>query len=361
MVTIIGGGIAGTVLAGALARDGVSVTVYERRAVVEVGAFLVLDGHAHDTLGELGVPVADLRAVSHTVNGLAVHEADGPDRVVPGDGRRLYFRPDLMRVLTDFARRSPADIRYDCQVIDFDADTVRVGVPSAASGTDFVRQRPPSDESLPIDGPLIAADGIDSMVRARLEPDRPAVYAQQVVVYGVTDGPLPVSSEKSLLHFQIHRVGDAPATDAFGHLWNDDTAAWFARITRPAIPVEDVGFHPVGEWTAAVRAVAPDIPDLVDAMLDTTTTVHVSNARNVPLTNARSPRDDVILCGDADHAITPAAGVGARDAIQDAFALHQAIRTGASLSAAMTARRDHITTERARAARSRPRPPGRRT
>jgi salicylate hydroxylase len=29
MVTIIGGGIAGTVLAGALARDGVSVTVYE--------------------------------------------------------------------------------------------------------------------------------------------------------------------------------------------------------------------------------------------------------------------------------------------------------------------------------------------
>ncbi|WP_406229397.1 FAD-dependent oxidoreductase [Nocardia sp. NBC_01009] len=75
MVTIIGGGIAGTVLAGALARDGVSVTVYERRAAVEEGAFLVLDGRAHDTLGELGVSVANLHAVSHAVDGLAVHEA----------------------------------------------------------------------------------------------------------------------------------------------------------------------------------------------------------------------------------------------------------------------------------------------
>ncbi|MFQ6326833.1 FAD-dependent oxidoreductase [Nocardia sp. CWNU-33] len=83
MVTIIGGGIAGTVLAGALARDGVSVTVYERRAAVEEGAFLVLDGRAHDTLGELGVSVANLHAVSHAVDGLAVHEAGGRDRDHP--------------------------------------------------------------------------------------------------------------------------------------------------------------------------------------------------------------------------------------------------------------------------------------
>ncbi|WP_328399664.1 FAD-dependent oxidoreductase [Nocardia sp. NBC_00403] len=340
MVTIIGGGIAGTVLAGALARDGVSVTVYERRAAVEEGAFLVLDGRAHDTLGELGVSVANLHAVSHAVDGLAVHEAGGRDRTIPGDGRRMYFRSDLMRVLTDFARATPADIRYDCPVTDFDAGTVRI-----------------RGESLPIVGPLIAADGIDSMVRARLEPARPAIYAHQVVVYGVTDGPLTPPSEKSLLHFQIHRIGDGQPTDAFGHLWNDDTAAWFARITRPPIPFQDIGFHPVHEWADAVRAVAPDIPDLVDAMLDDTGTVHVSNARNVPLAGARPPRDDVILCGDADHAITPAAGVGARDAIQDAFALHHAISTGASLPAAMTARRNHIATERANAAQFRPSPP----
>ncbi|WP_157187351.1 NAD(P)-binding protein [Nocardia vinacea] len=31
MVTIIGGGIAGTVLAGALAREGLPATVHERR------------------------------------------------------------------------------------------------------------------------------------------------------------------------------------------------------------------------------------------------------------------------------------------------------------------------------------------
>jgi salicylate hydroxylase len=340
MVTIIGGGIAGTVLAGALARDGVSVTVYERRAAVGAGAFLVLDGRAHETLAELGVSVADLQAVSHSVDGLAVHEVAGTSRVVPGDGRRMYFRPDLMRVLTGFAAATPADLRYDCLVTDFDDGTIRVG-----------------DQNVPVDGPLIAADGIDSMVRARLEPERPAAYAHQVVVYGVTNTPVPLPSEKSLLHFQIHRVGNAQPTDAFGHLWNDETAAWFARITRPAIPVRDIGFHPVDEWVDAVRAVAPDISDLVEAMLDDTDTVHVSNARNVPLTNARAPRDDVVLCGDADHAITPAAGVGARDAIQDALALHRTITADTSIADAMTARRNQINDERAQAARARAREP----
>jgi 2-polyprenyl-6-methoxyphenol hydroxylase-like FAD-dependent oxidoreductase len=178
MVTIIGGGIAGTVLAGALARDGVSVTVYERRAAVGAGAFLVLDGRTHETLAELGVSVADLQAVSHSVDGLAVHEVAGTSRVVPGDGRRMYFRPDLMRVLTGFAAATPADLRYDCLVTDFDDGTIRVG-----------------DQNVPVNGPLIAADGIDSMVRARLEPERPAAYAHQVVVYGVTNTPVPLPSE----------------------------------------------------------------------------------------------------------------------------------------------------------------------
>ncbi|MEV5833330.1 hypothetical protein [Nocardia sp. NPDC052112] len=51
MVTIIGGGIAGTVLD-------------ERRSVVDGSAFLTLDGRAHAALGELGLDRADLDAAS---------------------------------------------------------------------------------------------------------------------------------------------------------------------------------------------------------------------------------------------------------------------------------------------------------
>ncbi|WP_433678897.1 FAD-dependent oxidoreductase [Nocardia sp. CA-119907] len=332
MVTIIGGGIAGTILAGALAREGLPVTVYERRSAVGAGAFLTLDSRAHAAMGELGVDVEELSAASQEVRALGVHGVGGY-RALPGDGRRLYFRPDLMRVLTDFAHGTAARFHYDRPLTDLDS----------ASGTLWV-----AGESVTPDGPVIAADGVDSLVRARLEPDRPAVYAGQVVIYGVTTTAITLPTEPSVLHF--HRAGNARPTDAFGHQWNDETAVWFARIRRPPIPVADIGFHPVDAWSDQIHAALPGIPGLIDALLAVTDTVHVTNARDVPLTDPRPPRDDVILCGDADHAITPAAGVGARDAIEDATALYRALVAGTSIAEAMTTRRRDILTERAEVA-----------
>ncbi|WP_433204550.1 FAD-dependent oxidoreductase [Nocardia sp. CA-107356] len=332
MVTIVGGGIAGTVLAGALAREGIPVTVYERRSAVGTGAFLTLDRRAHEAMGELGVDAEELSAASQEVRALGLHDVAGY-RALPGDGRRLYFRPDLMRVLTDFAHDTGARVHYDRPVTDLDVSRGMLWV---------------AGESATPDGPVIAADGIDSLVRARLEPDRPAVYAGQVVIYGVTTAPVTLPTEQSVLHF--HRAGNARPTDAFGHQWNDETAVWFARIRRPPISVADIGFHPVEAWADQIHAALPAIPGLIDALLAVTDTVHVTNARDVPLTHPRPPLDDVLLCGDADHAITPAAGVGARDAIEDAAALYRAFVAGTSLAETMTARRREILIERAEVA-----------
>lgn len=332
MVTIIGGGIAGTVLAGALAREGLPATVYERRPTVDAGAFLTLDGRAHAALGELGIDRDDLSAASCEVRALGLHDLTGY-RAQPGDGRRLYLRPDLLRVLTDFAHATAAEFHYDRPVTDLDIESGTLRLAS---------------ESVTPDGPVIAADGIDSLVRARLEPDRPAVYAGQVVIYGVTTTPITLPTEESVLHF--HRTGNARPTDAFGHLWNEETAVWFARIRRSPIPVADNGFHPVEAWAEQIHTALPAIPGLIDSLLSITETVHVGNARNVPLTNPRPPRDDIILCGDADHAISPAAGVGARDAIEDSAALYRALLAKTSIAETMANRRRQILIERAEVA-----------
>ncbi|MEV5833329.1 FAD-dependent monooxygenase [Nocardia sp. NPDC052112] len=254
-------------------------------------------------------------------------------RAQPGADRRLYFRPDLLRVLTDFAHATAAEFHYDRPVTDLDLESGTLSLTS---------------ESVASDGPVIAADGIDSLVRARLEPDRPAVYAGQVVIYGVTTAPITLPTEESVLHF--HRTGNARPTDAFGHLWNDQAAVWFASIRRLPIPMADSGFHPVAAWAEQIHAALPAIPGLIDSLLAITDTVHVSNARDVPLTHPRPPRDDVILCGDADHAITPAAGVGARDAIEDAVALYRALVAGTSIAETMATRRSRIRAERAEVA-----------
>ncbi|WP_280329100.1 FAD-dependent oxidoreductase [Nocardia wallacei] len=340
MVTIIGGGIAGTVLAGALARHGHPATVYERQAHPRNGQFLVLDGRAHAALHRLGVPMDRLHNVSHPLTAIRIAYTDN-ERTRPSDGHRLYFRDDLMGVLSDFAGAAGAQRHDGITITDLDPATGTVVNGAAAVAADDL---------------IIGADGADSLVRARLEPARSAEYAGQTVVYGTTRVAVRPGSAPSVLHFQ-GRVGTGTLpTSTFGHFWNDEVAVWFCRITQPELSPEDLGTHPAPDWTEAVRQSAPAIAPLVDTMLTETDTVRVINARNVPLATAAPPRSPVILCGDADHALTPAAGVGARDAIEDAAALATALTTGADPAAAMAERRRQLVEERDRIARLYERP-----
>jgi salicylate hydroxylase len=321
MVTIVGGGIAGTVLAGGLARAGHPATIYERRPNVRGGAFLFLDGRAHRTLTDLGVPADRLERASYPTTGFRMSSLAEGIRERSAAGHRLYHRTDLMRVLTEFAVDAKADIHYGTAITDLDPETGVLYPGGTAAEL------------------LIAADGIDSIARTRLEPGRQAEYAGQVVLYATAAPGTRPNTTPSVLHFH-RRTDHSPAT--FGHFWNDQVAVWFVRLTRDPIAVGYTGFHPLARWITPIREALPTIPFLLETLLDATAMVHVSNARTVPLAGALPPRAPVILCGDADHALSPAAGVGARDAIEDAAALCRALLSGADPAAAMLQRREEV-------------------
>ncbi|WP_280249522.1 FAD-dependent oxidoreductase [Nocardia abscessus] len=339
MVTIVGGGIAGTVLAGALGREGIPARVYESQRSVGAGAFLVLDDRAHAALTALGVPADRLDAVAHPVDALRVEYQPGEARFGPSRGHRLYLRAELMAVLTEFATATTAEFHYDTAVTDIHEGVLLSGATRLAT-----------------DDLVIAADGIDSLVRQRIEPGRIPEYAGQIVFYGRTERPQALRTKSTVLHFDGRIGEDGRPTGAFGHFWDETISVWFARVTRPPLPPESIGFHPVAQWAELIRTVAPGISDVVDLLLAQTQTVHISNARNVPFAAAAPPRLPVILCGDADHAITPAEGVGARDAIEDAAAIFRALTAGSSPAEAMAARRRQIAADRERVV-----PPYRRT
>ncbi|AHH17430.1 hypothetical protein NONO_c26380 [Nocardia nova SH22a] len=349
MTTVIGGGIAGSCLAGGLARRGHRAVVYEQqRPGPGAGAFLFIDGRGHDAMAAMGVDREALHEVSYPLAGLDYADSSGRRSEMPSRGHRFWLRRNLMGVLSDFVANSGAELRFGEPVTD-------IGLAPDGHAVHH------DSRNEPVDGLLVAADGIDSVVRARLEPDRTPVYAGDVVLYGMTNAPLdpPPDTSPAVLHFFAEIAEDGSAASTFGHIWrpDDPVALWFVRIAREPLAgdSDDLGVRPVGEWADTVAAATPTSGELVSRFLSNTDVVHVSNARNVPLEQAGAPRDSVVLIGDADHAITPAAGVGARDALEDAHAVFDAILGDTSPAAAMLRRRELITADRERAQRAMPR------
>ncbi|WP_280459278.1 FAD-dependent oxidoreductase [Nocardia carnea] len=342
MVTVLGGGIAGTALAGALAGSGRPVTVYEQRRGDGGGAFLILDGRGHRGLIDLGVPERDLHAASYALDELRYTPDGGVTQRRPSAGHRFWLRRDLMAVLNRFAAESGADIRYNDPVTAVRVDPVEGTVLRFVGSTVTTREL------------VIGADGIDSVARAGIEPHRSAEYAGDVVIYGMTERAVHCPTDPFVLHFDAAAGSDGRPAATVGHIWRPGAGAalWFLRITRAPLAAPETGIRRVGEWAAAVVAAAPGpVRELTAELVAATERVHISNARNVALGPAAPPAQPVVLVGDADHAVTPAAGVGAREGIEDVVAVYEAIMAGESPAAAMSIRRRAITEERHQVAR----------
>ncbi|WP_459546605.1 flavin-dependent monooxygenase [Nocardia sp. X0981] len=341
MITVLGSGIAGTVLAGALAAAGRPVAVHEQRSGGDGGAFLILDGRGHRGLVALGVPERELHAASYPLHALRYTPGDGVTRGRPSEGHRFWLRSDLMDVLGRFARDAGAEITYGIPVTEVVVD-----------GADTIIRA--GGRSITTRDPVIGADGIDSVARAGIEPGRTTEYAGDIVVYGMTERPVECASDPFVLHFHAESGSGGRPETTFGHIWRPGATAalWFLRIAREPLPDVETGILPAGRWADTVVAATPaPVRELAGRLVAATGSVHVSNARNVPLRAAAEPRLPVVLVGDADHAITPAAGVGAREGIEDVEAVYRAIVAGESPAAAMGLRRRAILDERDRVAR----------
>ncbi|MEU9313570.1 FAD-dependent monooxygenase [Streptomyces sp. NPDC048256] len=318
-VVVAGGGIGGLAAAAALAHSGLAVTVAERAEhIADVGSGLMLYQN--------GIAAAD--AISSGL-GAGIREAGhvvGPDdvRVVMDStgqvlarepigevGRRLGLPqvPVLRTALQDLLFREAvgagAEIRLGTAVEGYEQDGARVSVSLSDGG------------ALDADV-LVAADGINSVVRAAMLRDGPPRYLGYTSVRGRVVGSAlyPMSFVVNGLGVQIFA---APA--------GERTLYWTAKITDPRGVWPAIG--PAGALSALADRIADWFEPVVRMVRDT-------SPADVSVTDIHD-RDPVrrwvdgrvALLGDAAHPMAPAMGQGANTALEDAVVLAEVLGSGA--------------------------------
>jgi salicylate hydroxylase len=318
-VVVAGGGIGGLAAAAALAHSGLAVTVVERAAhIADAGSGLMLYQNgiaAADAISSrLG---AGIRAAGHVVGPDDVRVVmDSVGQILAREpigevGRRLGLPqvPILRTALRDLLFREAvgagAEIRLGTAVECYDQDGARVSVSLSDGGAQEADV-------------LVAADGINSVVRAAMLRDGPPQYLGYTSVRGRVVGSAlhPMSLVVNGLGLQIFV---APA-DA-------QTLYWTAKITAPQ------GVWPAIGQAGALSALADRLADWHEPVVRM---VRDTAPADVSVTDIHD-RDPVwrwvdgrvALLGDAAHPMAPAMGQGANTALEDAVVLAEVLGSGA--------------------------------
>ncbi len=325
-VVIAGAGIAGLTAAIALAEAGLEVMLLDRSALLgEAGAGLQLSPNATRVLGRLGV----LGRVSQTAVKLEAvrirRGRDGADlaRLPLGDEAEARFgapflvchRADLHSALLDAALSHPGvTITTGESLESFASDREQVAV--------TLRSAEGHHRTVSADG-LIGADGLGSTVRSTLAgPSDQPVYSGQTAWRAVIpvervsaacrlwNSNLWLGRKTHLVHYPVRNGSLVNVVAIVEDRWKGGSAPDFW-----AVPGDPARLRLAFEgWCAEARALIDAAPDWrIWPLFD-----------RPPL--PRWSEDGVTLVGDAAHPMLPFLAQGAAQAIEDGWALGQAVR-----------------------------------
>ncbi|HEX4223457.1 MAG TPA: NAD(P)/FAD-dependent oxidoreductase [Pseudonocardiaceae bacterium] len=300
-VLIAGGGVGGLCLAQGLSGAGVEITVFERDpaiAVREQGYRIHIDADGDAALRRcLPSDLVDLHLAASTETGAV---------------NRLTLREILAHGLDNA-------LRFDAKVTEFVEydDQVEVRCADGSTATGDV---------------LIAADGINSLLRKRLLPGTELIDTGLRCIYGRTPvipderrGPFTALSDEhghtlALAAFDPRQPISAPfltpvapylmwAVLTPAHRFSATEKAWWDSGEPEAL--HRLALQVIADWK-------PDLREIVkQAAISACIPITIRSSVPVP----PWPTRRITLLGDAIHAMTPAGGIGANTALRDAALL----------------------------------------
>jgi len=190
---VIGGGIAGPVVATALLKAGIQATVYEAYPTLAegIGGGLALAPNGLAALGLIGADDA-VRALATPITGTVMAVGRNSRRLPSLAGvepLQIVGRGDLHRVLHDRAAESGVRFEYGKRLV------------GAIEGPDSVTAKF-DDGSTATADVLIGADGVRSTVRTPIDPEAPAAgYTGLLSFQGYIDAAPDIDPEPGVMTF----------------------------------------------------------------------------------------------------------------------------------------------------------------
>lgn len=301
--TIIGGGIAGLTAAIALRQKGIDPVIFEAAPELKpVGAGLGLAANAIQALAVLGIE-KEIIAKGRFLEGFSFRtEKD-----------TLLAHTDTTAISRGFGQDNFVIHRADLhEALLAHLDRFRIHTGKALASVEphgrslLLRFR---DGSEHLTDYLIAADGINSVVRQHVLPRVTPQYAGYTCWRCVVpDGPAAAEEVEEILG-PAGRFGIVPLTD--GKVY------WFACVNAPARDPEMKNMTVV-----QLRRIFSGYPERVQALLQASEGLPLiwGDIADLPVSH-EYVHGNIVLIGDAAHATTPNMGQGACQAIEDAVIL----------------------------------------
>jgi kynurenine 3-monooxygenase len=323
-VRILGAGMAGALLAVLLARRGFGVSLFDRRpdprfSPPEQGRSinLALAARGIRALEHAGV-MRHVKPLLIEMRGRCVHDRDGNTKLLPygwKPGEVIYSvgRAALTTLLIQDAGRYPnvtLNFGERCLGVNAHHNVIR-----------FCDDEPDEPYEVPL-AHTIATDGAGSVVRASLAAEGLITAREEPLDHDYKELTLPPVNGKPVLDTHALHVWPRggfmlialPNTDGSFTATLFLSRQQFAELTTPAAVSEFFA----REFPDAV----PLIPDLLTEFFE-----HPQGQLGTVHTSPWYVRDQVLLMGDAAHAIVPFHGQGMNAAFEDCLAFDELTTT----------------------------------
>jgi 2-polyprenyl-6-methoxyphenol hydroxylase-like FAD-dependent oxidoreductase len=322
---VIGGGIAGPVVALALRKAGIDATVYEayQDSADGVGGTLMV---APNGLAALRIVGIDVDAVGQPIQGMVMTDGRGK-RIgefggIPGlPPSQVMWRAELYRVVRERAAQLGVPTVYGKRL---------VGAQEAPDGV-TARFADGTEVSADI---LVGADGIRSVVRTLIDPAAPGPQYTGLIGFGALSKAEVPGARSDAMYFAFGKY-------AFLGYWPvpGGGTAWFSNLPhdRP-LTASETRATPAAEWMRILREKhAHDVPgrDLLNASEDDDLLI-IGGMEILPSV-PNWYRGRMVLVGDSAHAPSPSSGQGASMAAESAVQLARCLRDLPDIDSAFAA------------------------